>query len=123
MSTTKAYIAQRTVNIDMLMGNYIDGLTFTILDADGNAFDFSSATSLALRIYDVRTAQRTLIDTLVTSGSYPWTSGGDMQEAAGVITIETAFPSGMTFGRYNYELDYIDAEGEKRLAEGTITVK
>lgn len=119
---TNAYIAKRTVNINFLMGNYIDGLTFTILDSAGDAFDFSSAGSLALRIYDKRTATRSLIDTLVTSGSYPWTSGGDMQESGGVITIETAFPTGMTFGTYNYELDYIDSEGAKRLAEGAIIV-
>jgi len=119
---TKAYIAKRTVNIDMLMGNYIDDLVFTILDADGAAFDFSASNSLALRIYDKRTSTRTLIDTLSTTGDYPWSTGGDMQQASGVISVNTDMPSGMTFGKYNYELDYIDDEGSKRLAEGTINV-
>jgi hypothetical protein len=126
MSNTNAYIAKRTVNLNFLMGNFIDDLTFTILDADGAAFDFSGADSLALRIYSNRTTARTLIDTWTTTGAYPWSTGGDMTQASGVITVNTAFPSGMTFGQYNYELDYIDSESTpdgKRLAEGTITVK
>ena len=115
---TNAYIAKRTVNINMLMGNYIDDLVFTVLDADGDAFDFSTAVGgdgFYLRIYDKRTSTRTLVDTLSETGS-------DITEALGVITVDTAFPTAMTFGRYNYELDYQDAEGLKRLAEGTLTV-
>jgi len=119
MATTKAYIAKRTVNIEMLMGNYIDGLVFTILDSDEAAFDFSSATGgdgFYLRIYDNRSSKRVLKDTLSETG-------GDITEALGVITVDTEFPSTMTFGKYNYELDYQDSEGLKRLAEGTIFVK
>ena len=116
---TDAFIAKRTVNINMLMGNYIDDLVFTILDADGDPFDFSGAVGgdgFYLRIYDRRTSKRSLVDTLSETA-------GDITEAAGVITVDTAFPSAMTFGKYNYELDYQDTEGLKRLAEGDIDVK
>ena len=64
---TNAYIAKRSVNINLLIGSYIDDLVFTILDTDGSAFDFSGATAgdgFFLRIYDKNTSTRVLVDTL-----------------------------------------------------------
>jgi hypothetical protein len=90
-----------------------------VLDADGDPFDFSGAVvgdGYYLRIYSNRTSSRVLEATLSETG-------GNMTEAAGVITVDTAFPSSLTFGTYNYELDYQDSEGLKRLAEGTLTIK
>jgi hypothetical protein len=118
-STTNAYIAKRQVNISMLMGNYIDDLVFTIQNPDGTPFDFSTAVAgdgFYLRIYSNRTSSRVLEDTLSETD-------GDMTEALGVITVDTTFPTALTFGQYNYELDYQDAEGFKRLAEGTLLIK
>lgn len=117
MATIKGYIAKRNLIIELLMGNYIDDLTFTVLK-DGVAFDFSSATpgdGFYLRIYDQRSSRRTLIDTLSETA-------GDITESGGVITVDTEFPASMTFGEYNFELDYQDAEGLKRIAEGTFKV-
>lgn len=117
-ATTNAYIAKRTVNIKFLMGNYIDDVVFTILDADGDAFDFSvavAADGFYLRIYNKRTSTRTLVTTHSETG-------GQLTESLGVITWDAAFPTDMTFGDYNYELDYKDSEGLKRLAEGNINV-
>ena len=48
---------------------------------------------------------------------------GDITEALGVITWDADFPTALTFGVYDYELDYKDSEGLKRLAEGIITVR
>jgi len=119
-STVKAYIAERQVNLEFLMGNYIDDLTFTILDADGDAFDFSTAVAddgFYLRIYNNRKTNRTLVATHSETG-------GELTEALGVITWDADFPTEITeFGSYNYELDYKDAEGLKRLAEGTLAVR
>ena len=119
-STVEAYIAQRQVNLQFLMGNYIDDLTFTILDSNGDAFDFSTAVAsdgFYLRIYNNRKSSRTLVATHSEAG-------GELTEALGIITWDAAFPTEITeFRTYNYELDYQDAEGLKRLAEGTLNVK
>jgi len=115
---TNVFSAKLPVNLNFLMGNYIDDLTFVILDDDGDPFDFSGADAgdgFFMRIYDKRTSTRVLVDTFSETL-------GDITEALGVITVDTAFPSAMTFGKYNYELDYQDSEGQKRILEGTINV-
>jgi hypothetical protein len=107
-------------NMNLLMGNYLDGLSWTILDSDGDPFDFSSAVGgdgFYLRIYNKKTKTRELIATLSETG-------GDLVEAEGVITLNADFPSGMIYyGRYEYEIDYKDTEGLKRVAEGIFKVK
>ncbi|HDY89720.1 MAG TPA: hypothetical protein ENH82_16600 [bacterium] len=116
MSNLNAWIAQRGVNFTFLMGNYIDDITFTILDEDGDAFPFAglSITEFTIRIYDSRITGRALIET--------HTEATELSESAGIITWDAVFPTDMTFGDYNYELDYTDTEGDKRLAEGRIKV-
>ena len=108
----KAYIAKRTVNLEFLMGNHIDSITFTILDSNGVAFDFAGLgiTQFTLTIYSDRTSSRT------TKATH--TEAAELSESGGVITWDAVFPTKMTFGNYNYELDYTDSEGNKRLAEG-----
>lgn len=116
MATLDAFIAQRKVNFNWLIGNYVDDITFTILNSDGDPFDFTGYTEITMRIYDNRTAKRVLIDTLTETL-------GDLSLSVNVITLDTAFPAGMTFGTYNYELDYTTATSEPiRLAEGYINV-
>ena len=116
MATLKAYIAKRSVNFIFLMGNYIDDITFTILDSDGEPFDFSglSITAWTITIYDKRTSKRVVLKT--------YTESTGLSESGGVITWDAVFPTELTFETYNYELDYTDTEGDKRLAEGYITV-
>lgn len=116
MATLDAYIAKRNVNFNLLMGNQINDITFTILDSNGDAFDFTGYSEITIRIYDNRSSRRTLIDTMTETL-------GDLTLSVNVIIWDTAFPSGMTFGKYNYELDYTNADDEPiRLAEGYLNV-
>jgi hypothetical protein len=116
---TKAYIAKTDVDLEMLIGNFIDDLVFTILDEDAVAFDFSAAVGgdgFYLRIYlNGASNNRVLKDTLSETG-------GDITETGGVITVSTAFPTAVLIGRYHYELDYNDSDGLKRLANGALVV-
>ncbi|KKN04046.1 hypothetical protein LCGC14_1101420 [marine sediment metagenome] len=115
MSILKAYIAKLNVNIVLIMGNHIDDITFTILDSDGVAFDFSAATGFTLKIYDDRSDTRILKVT--------HTQAIELAEALGVITWDAVFPTAITlFGNYNYELSYTDPEGLKIIGIGTISV-
>lgn len=116
MATLDGFIAKRNVNFNLLMGNQINDIVFTVLDSNGDAFDFTGQLGITIRIYDKRAASRTLIDTMTLAA-------GDLSLSVNAITWDTAFPADMTFGKYNYELDYTSAESEDiRLAEGYLTI-
>ena len=117
MATLKAYIAKRKVNFEFLIGNHIDNIQFIIKDADGNVFDFTGNTGITIRIYDNRTKNRELVVTHTEATEL------SVDIPTGVITWDAVFPTAMTFGEYNYELDYSSATSEDiRLAEGTVIV-
>lgn len=114
---TKGYRAKRGIDIDLLKGDWIDGIQFTITATGGGAYDFSAATGFNLVIYNKanRVKNRTVLVTVV--------EGAGLEEASGVITWDAVFPSELTFGKYNFELQWTEAsETPKFIAEGTLNI-
>lgn len=117
---TKGYTAEQRLDLEFLLGNYIDDVPFIIQNPDGTPFDFSGAVTPfhTIRIYtgEKKTNNRELLSTLTQVT-------GDLTEISGTVTWDGDFPPEITeFGWYHYEMDYTDIEGDKRIGEGKIKV-
>ena len=115
----KGYNAKIGVDIDLINGNWINDILWTFVDGavPPNPYDFSTAISFKLVIWNKssRKKGRTILVTM--------TDGVELSESGGVITMDTAFPSEMTFGKYGFEMSYDEAvEVDKFIAVGTFNV-
>ena len=102
MSCTKVYISD-VENLCLLMHNDIDGFTFTVLNEDETAYDFTGKTDLFLKIYDRRRG-----NLLVT---VPDSLTNGISVSANVITLNSNYAADIALfiaKKYYYEMSWID---------------
>jgi hypothetical protein len=115
----KGYNAKIGIEIDLIKGAWINDILWTYVDSavPPVAFDFSAAISFKLVIWNKgqRAKGRTILLTM--------TDSAELSESGGVITMDTAFPAEMTFGKYGFEMSYDEAvEVDKFIGVGTFRV-
>lgn len=115
----KGYNAKIGIEIELLKGAWINDILWTFVDGavPPNPFDFSAAISFKLDIWNkgTRAKGRTILLTM--------TDSDELSESDGVITMDTAFPSEMTFGKYGFEMSYDETvEKDKFIGVGTFKV-